>query len=106
MPNPEEYFTELVSRFRPEAARGVNAVYQLRLTGNGGGEWHMVVLNQTCQVFPGTAPRPTTTITLAAADWEALVSGAMDAFGAILQGRMRIDGDMNLATKLPGLFGM
>jgi len=106
MLDPEEYFSNLMTRFRPEAARGLNATYQLRLTGNGGGVWHLVVLNQTCQVFAGAAPRPTTTITLAAADWEPLVSGEIDAFSAILQGRMRIDGDLSLATKLPGLFGM
>ncbi len=106
MPNPEEYFADLIDRFRPDAARGVNATYQLHLTGNGGGVWHMVVLNQTCQVFAGAAPKPTTTITLAAEDWESLVSGQMDAFGALLQGRMRIDGDLGLATKLPALFGM
>ncbi len=106
MPNPEEYFDDLLARFRPEAAHGVSATYQLCLTGNGGGVWHLVVLNQTCQVFAGAAPRPTTTITLAAHDWESLVSGAMDAFSAILQGRLKIDGDLNLATKLPSLFGM
>ena len=106
MPNPEEYFTDLVSRFRPEAARGLSATYQLRLTGDGGGEWHLVVLNETCQIYTGLATCPTTTITLAAADWESLVSGKMDAFNAIMQGRMKIDGDLGLATRLPGLFGM
>ncbi len=62
----------------------------------------MIVLNQTCQLLPGAASCPTTTITLAASDWASLVSGQMDAFGAVLAGRMRIDGDMTLATRLPG----
>ena len=106
MSNPEEYFAELIARFRPEAAHGINATYQLKLTGDGGGVWHLVVMNATCQVFSGAAPRPTTTITLAAEDWESLVSGQMDAFNALLQGRLQIDGDLGLATKLPSLFGM
>jgi putative sterol carrier protein len=106
MPKPEEYFSDLLTRFRPEAALGLSATYQLMLTGDGGGIWHLIVLNQTCQVCPGAAKLPTTTITLPASDWESLVSGQMDAFGAILQGRMRIDGDVMLATRLPGLFGM
>ena len=106
MTKPEDYFSDLLTRFRPEAARGLSATYQLLLTGDGGGVWHMIVLNQTCQLCSGAAPRPTATITLAASDWNSLISGKMDAFGAVLAGRMRIDGDMTLATRLPGLFGM
>ena len=103
---PDEYFDELKQRFRPDAAQGLNAVYQLNLTGEEGGTWHLVVLDKTCQILAGAASRPSATISLSVADWEALTAGRLDAFTALLQGRLRIDGDMGLATRLPALFGM
>jgi putative sterol carrier protein len=106
MKKSEEYLAELVQRFRPEAAQGLEAVYELRLSGDGGGTWHMVVLDQTCQILEGAAPEPTTIISLSSQDWQALIAGKMDAFTALLQGKLTVHGDMNLATRLPGLFGM
>ena len=100
-----EVFEVIASRFQPEAAQGLNAVYQLQLTGDDGGVWHMVIQNQTCKILSGPADRPNTTITLSTNDWEALLGGKLDAFGAVLSGRVKIVGDMTLATRLPGLFG-
>jgi len=106
MKSPEEYFAEFEARFRPEAARGLKAVYQLHLTGDGGGVWHLVVLDQTCKILPGAASQPSATISLSSQDWEALAAGQLDAMTAVLQGRLKVDGDMGLATRLPELFGM
>ena len=103
---PDDYFAELQQRFRPEAAQGLNAVFQLNLTGDDGGTWHLVVLDKTCRILAGAAPEPNATISLSSGDWEALTSGKLDAFTALLQGRLKIDGDMGLATRLPALFGM
>ncbi len=101
----QDTFDEIQRRFRPELARGLTAVYQLELTGADGGSWHMIVQEQTCQILPGVACCPNTKITLSTADWADLVAGKLDAFGAVLAGRIRIDGDMTLATRLPALFG-
>jgi len=106
MLSPEEYLTELAQRFRPEAARGLNAVYQLHLTGDDGGTWHLVVMDQTCKILKGAASQPSATISISSEDWDSLISGKMDAFSALLQGKLKVDGDMGLATRLPGLFGM
>jgi len=35
-----------------------------------------------------------------------LTAGTLDAFSAVLQGKLKITGDMALATRLPQLFGM
>lgn len=101
----QEAFDEIASRFRPEAARGMTAVYQLQLTGDGGGTWHMVVEGQTCKILPGPACRPNTVITVSSGDWADLVTGRLDGFSAVLSGRVRIEGDLELATRLPALFG-
>jgi putative sterol carrier protein len=101
-----EQLAELATRFRPEAARGLTAVYQLELTGDGGGVWHMIVADQTCRIFPGAAANPNTEITVSSSDWEALITGKLDAMSAVLLGQVKIAGDLSLATRLPSLFGM
>jgi putative sterol carrier protein len=103
---PEDHLAELERRFRPEAAKGLKAIYQLHLTGEEGGTWHMVVMDQACRILKGAAPQPDTIICMSSEDWNLLVAGKMDAFAALLQGRLKIEGDMGLATRLPGLFGM
>lgn len=106
MVSPEEYFAELERRFRPEAARGLNATYQLHLTGENGGTWHLVVMDQACRILKGAASQPSATIRISSQDWSLLAAGQLDAFSAVLQGRLKIEGDMGLATRLPSLFGM
>ncbi len=101
-----EQFAALTTRFRPEAARGMNAVYQLTLTGDEGGIWHMVVADETCRVCPGAAANPNTEITVSCDDWEALLAGELDAMSAVLRGQVKIAGDVGLATRLASLFGM
>ena len=98
-------FEVIASRFQPEAAQGLNAVYQLQLTGDDGGVWHLVIQNQTCEILSGPAERPNTTITISTRDWETLLGGKLDAFGAVLSGRVKVEGDMALATRIPALFG-
>ena len=101
-----EQLAALATRFRPEAARGMNAVYQLTLTGDEGGIWHMVVADETCRVFPGAAANANTEITVSCDDWEALLAGKLNAMSAVLGGQVKIAGDVGLATRLPSLFGM
>jgi putative sterol carrier protein len=106
MKPPEEFFAELETRFRPEAAKDLKAIYQLHLTGENGGTWHLVVMDQACKILKGPASSPSTTLRMSAEDGSLLAAGQLDAFAALLQGRLQIEGDLSLATRLPALFGM
>ncbi|MFB3882302.1 MAG: SCP2 sterol-binding domain-containing protein [Armatimonadota bacterium] len=105
MQSPAELLTELVARFQPSAAGGLKAVYQLELTGNGNGCWHLVVAERQCRLCPGPAERPDVTITVSAEDWGELVSGRLDAFTALASGRLQVEGDLELAMRLQAVFG-
>jgi putative sterol carrier protein len=94
----------LAKGFRREAAADLTAVYQLRLTGDGGGVWQLSIADQQCAVLPGPAERPDVTITMAAGDWVDLLSGRLDGYNAFFQGRIRVEGDLSLALRLQGLF--
>jgi len=106
MASPEELLGELTKRFRSDAAAGLDLVYQLDLTGEGGGVWHVAIANDECSLVPGAASRPDVVITMSAEDWEKLMTGQLDAYSAFLQGRIDVAGDLSLAMKLQSLFGL
>jgi putative sterol carrier protein len=105
MTRPEETLAELVRRFRPEAAKGLRAVYQLHLTGEGGGLWHVDIADEQCHLVAGQADQPDATITMSVKDWTELVAGRLNAFQALMAGRIQLLGDLSLAERLQQLFG-
>ena len=44
------------------------------------------------------------TLSLSAEDFQKLLNGSLDPMGAVMSGKLRIDGDMSVATKLQNLF--
>jgi putative sterol carrier protein len=106
MAEPAAVLTDFVKRFRPEAADGLKAVYQLELTGDDGSLWHLAIANGACQLESGPAEAPDVAITVSQDDWDALTAGRLDAFSAFLSGRLRVEGDLALATRLQTLFGL
>jgi len=111
MPSPAEELADLVARFRPDAADGIEAVYQLCLTsdsgapGTGDQVWHFVIADRRCRLSSGPASRPDVAITISVADWDDLTAGRLDPFSALLTGRLRVEGDLELATRLQAMFG-
>ena len=103
---PTELLADLVKRFQPAAAEGLDVTYELRLTGDGGDVWHLTIADRRCRVTSGPAERPDVAITISADDWEGLMGGQLDPFSALITGRLCIDGDMALATRLQALFGL
>ena len=112
MASPAEQLADLVARFRPDAADGIEAVYQLCLTGDGGSPasggqvWHFVIADRQCRLVSGPADDPNVAITVSITDWDELTSGRLDPFSALVSGRLRVEGDLELATRLQAMFGL
>ncbi len=107
MPIPDtakEIIEAMPGAFVPERAKGLKATYQFELTGEGGGDWVLEIADQQCQVREGVAVAPDATISLAAADYVALVKGELDAMGAFMGGKLKIRGNVGLAMKVVNLF--
>ena len=107
MPIPataKEIIEAMPSSFVPERAKGLKATYQFELTGEGGGDWVLEIADQQCRVKEGVAADPDATISLAAADYVALVKGELDATGAFMGGRLKVKGNMGLAMRVVNLF--
>jgi putative sterol carrier protein len=106
MASPNELLADLMKRFQPSAAEGLDVVYQLQLTGNGEDIWHITVADRQCRLASGRAQSPDVTITMSTRDWDDLMAGRLDPFSALISGQLCIDGDMALATRLQALFGL
>lgn len=100
----KHYFDTLSERFVASAAKGVNAVFQFELTGDGGGNYFITVNDGTMSVTEGTAPSPTTTIKVAAADYVKIVNGQLNGMMAVMKGQMKVSGNVLLAQKMQAMF--
>jgi hypothetical protein len=57
-------FETMPRQFNKEAAKGLSAVYQFNLAGDGGSNWQILISNCQCQIKEGTHPSPNTTISM------------------------------------------
>ncbi len=102
----KQAFDMMPSRFNKEASKGLNAVYQFDLSGDGGGKWHVIIANEECQVNEGPHASPNITISMTAQDYLDLVTGKLNGQVAFMTGKLRIAGDMGLALRMQSLFSV
>jgi pimeloyl-ACP methyl ester carboxylesterase/putative sterol carrier protein len=95
-------FLRLAERFRPEEAAGLEATWSIEIAGRT--PTTIEVHGDRCLVSPGTVERPAARLQTDAATWIELVDGRIDGIAAFLAGRLRIEGDLNLALRLETLF--
>ena len=84
----------------------MKATIQYDIIGEGGGTYHVDVTDGKCSVQQGAAASPNLTLTMAAPDWLDMVGGKLNGQMAFMSGKLKIKGDMGLAMKLAGMFGI
>ncbi len=99
-----EFFRGLPSKLDPEAAAGLDAVFQFDLTGPQGGQYHVIVQDGACLVREGTHPEPHVVFSMTDEDCLGVLSGRLDGPSVFLAGRLRVEGDLGLALQLKALF--
>lgn len=107
MTTPAVIFEEMAGRIAadPSIVQRVNAVYQFNISGDHGGSWIVDLQNGPGAVRSGEAPNADCTIAMRDQDLVALVSGKLNAMAAFGMGKIRVQGNPLLATKLQSLFG-
>lgn len=101
-----EAFEAMPAEFNADAAAGVDAVFQFDLSGDDGAQYWIKVVNQTIDVNEGTHDAPDITIIATTENYLKLVNGELNAMNAFMQGKIKVKGNMGLAMKLQGMFGL
>ena len=105
MASVSELFENMPKAFDAEKAGDLNATVQFDLSGEGGGQWYVVVADGTCKTGQGKADSPRATIRMEVADYTALVAGELNAMEAFMQQKIRVEGDLSTVMKFQTLFG-
>jgi len=86
----------------PEMVASVNAVYLFRISGPNGGTFH-VDLKDTPGVCFEEKPAQCI-LDVRDRDFMKLVKGSLPGFKAVLNGKLKVKGDLTLATRLNEIF--
>ena len=100
----DEYFTTLEQRFVPSAAKGVDAIFQWELAGDGGGTFHAHVHDGRVEVKRGAHEGAAVCLAMKAEDYVRIVNGELDGVAAFTSGRSKVKGSLTLAMKMRALF--
>ncbi len=99
-----ELFAALSERLDTEAAAGLNRTLQWHITDEEPGVWAFEISDGKGRLIPGGVENPDTTFTTSSATWMAIAEGRKDAMKAFITGKLKVQGDMMLALKVPQLF--
>jgi putative sterol carrier protein len=100
----KEIFGKMPGVFNRDAAAGLDAVIQYNIEGDEGGDWYVVIKDQTCTVSEGVHDNPTLSLRITDKNWIALCKGELNAVYAFMSGKLKAKGDMMLAQRLSKLF--
>lgn len=100
MENFSDIINSLPSQINLEKAKGIHALVQFSIAGEGGGDWGVTVDDGKVTVMPGQLAKPELIIKAKASDAVKLVRGKLNPIGAFMTSKIKIIGDMALAMKL------
>ncbi|MBW3595126.1 MAG: ribonucleotide-diphosphate reductase subunit beta [Actinobacteria bacterium] len=91
--------------FVPDAARGVDAIFEFHLHGRGGGIYTVIVRDGTCRILVGPSrEKPDVIYEMDAMTWAELTAGYATGDEAVLLGKLRIKGDAILGRRFNEFF--
>jgi len=105
MTTPEAVFEKLQKKMEasPDLADKVKAVFQFVLTGDGGGQWWVDLLNKPGSAGKGEKKEATCVITMEAADFVGLASKTENPVKLFMSGKLKIGGDVSAAMKIQNI---
>ena len=99
-----ELIASYKSRFIPENADGVDTVIQLKLAGNPPASFYMTIKDKQCIIFDGTHENPVLTVNATVEDWLKLNNHEVNPMMLMMQGKLKVDGPLHMATKFQTMF--
>ena len=101
-----DIFASQESRFRPEGAEGIDAVFAYDIDGPGGGKWKLAVKDKKMKLEKVAGEPADYSVKLSASEetFCGIMVGKLDATEMFAGGKLKVDGDMKLMGVLPKLF--
>ena len=100
----QELFDRLPDAFLPEKAGDMDAVIQFKLTGEEESDWIVIIKDKAVKVEKGIHEDPTMTLSANSQDYKDIVTGRMNPMNAFMQGKVKLQGNLNLAMKFAEIF--
>ncbi len=102
--NVADVFNKMPEVFNPDAAQGLNAVFQFEITGDDGGSWNIAINGGKCDIMKGLHDAPTVTLTMSAETWLGMINKQINGMQAFMGGKLKAVGDIMLAQRIEQLF--
>ncbi|HEV2815041.1 MAG TPA: SCP2 sterol-binding domain-containing protein [Solirubrobacteraceae bacterium] len=102
-------FAQMPDRLDPAAAADVDAVVEWRVgdrEDGGHDAWQLTLRSGRATVERGAPAEPQVVLEIGAVDFLRLVGGAAEGPLLFMHGRLRVEGDLVLAVRMPLLFRM
>ena len=99
-------FDQIATRVgeHPDMVGRVNAIFQFHIDGDPGGSWIVDLKNSPGSVSDGEIDGADCTISMHDDDFVELAHGRLNPMAAFAQGKVKVQGNVMLATKLQSLF--
>jgi len=104
MSDVRAFFEGITGAVDKSKVAGMTATYQFNITGDDAQVWSVAIANDDVVVSEGPAEKASIELTMADADFLALLKGQLNGQMAFLTGKLKIKGDMTLAMKLQSVF--
>ena len=95
-----DFFGNLGDHIVEKHLSGVTAVYQFKISGDGGGNWYVDVKDNTFSVTEGLHDSPAVTYEVDAANYLKIINGKMNGRMAVLTRKMKVNGAIPAAMKM------
>ncbi|MDR5865846.1 SCP2 sterol-binding domain-containing protein [Halomonas koreensis] len=93
---------KLHARFDPQAARGMDEVFQFHFSDAG--DYHLVVRDGELEIHEGAHEEPSVSLSLSTDTLKGVMRGEISGMSAFMSGRLKATGNVMLATRLGSLF--
>lgn len=100
----KELFAAMPSYYDPAAGAGLTKTFQWNVTGEEAGVWALKIVDGAAEVVEGGVEKPDVTMTVSDKDCIAIMDRSLDPMSAFMSGRLKVTGDMMLATRLQNMF--
>lgn len=90
------------AKFNADAAGDMEEIFQFNITD--GDSYYLTIKGGNCTIDQGESDSASVTFVLDEATAVEVISGETNGMQAFMAGRLRVEGDMMLSTKLDSLF--